>query len=67
MGMTGSGMVLGVVMIGSWAGALGGEDSFGSAKGDTMVGDSSGLVRGVIKEGKAPEDEEGSENFRDGS
>ena len=56
MGITGSG-----------AGALGGEDSFGSAEGNTMVGDGSGLVQGVIKEGKAPEDEEGSENFRDGS
>ena len=78
MGMTGSGMVSGVDnwylgmrydwwldMGDSWAG--GGKDSFGSAEGNTMVGGGSGLVRGVMKEGKAPEDEEGSENFRDGS
>ena len=39
-------------------------DSFGSAKGNTMVGDGSGLVRGVIKDGRAPEDKEGNENFR---
>ena len=78
MGMTGSGVVSGMddwylgtrydwwLDVGDgWAG--GGEDSFGSAEGNTMVGDSSGLVRGVMKEGKAPKDEEGSENFRDGS
>ena len=64
MGMTGSRVVLSVVMTGSGAGALGGEDSFGSAEGNTMVGDGSGLVRGVMKDGKAPEDEEGNENFR---
>ena len=64
MGMTGSGMVLGVVMTDSGAGALDGGDSFGSAEGNTMVGDGSGLVRGVMKDGKAPEDEEGNENFR---
>ena len=77
MGMTGNGMVSGVddwylgrrydwwLDVGDgWTG--GGEDSFGSAEGNTMVGDGSGLVRGVMKEGKAPEDEEGSENFRDG-
>ena len=66
MGMTGSGMVLGMVMAGSGAGTLVGGDSFGSSEGNTMVGDGSGLVRGVMKDGKAPEDEEGSENFRDG-
>ena len=72
MGMTGSGVVSGMddwywwlVMGDGWAG--GGEDSCGSAEGNTMVGDGSGLVRGVMKEGKAPEDEEGSEIFRDGS
>ena len=77
MGMTGSGMVSGMddwylgrrydwwLDVGdSWAG--GDEDSFGSADGNTMVGEGSGLVRGVMKEGKAPEDEEGSENFRGG-
>jgi len=53
MGMTGSG-----------TGALGGEDSFGSAEGNRMVGDGSGLVRGVTKGGKAAEDNEGNENFR---
>ena len=75
MGMTGSGVVSGIddwylgrrydwwLDVGDgWAG--GGEDSFGSAEGNTM--DGSGLVRGVIKDGKAPEDEKGSENFRDG-
>jgi len=51
-------------MTGSRAGALGGEDSFGSAEGNMMVRDGSGLVRGVAKEGKAAEDDEGSENFR---
>ena len=53
MGMTGSG-----------AGALGGEDSFGSAEGNIMVGDGSGLVRGTAKGGEAAEDDEGNENFR---
>ena len=67
MGMTGSGLVSGMVMTGGGASALGGEDSFGNAEGNMRVGDGSGLVRGVIKEGKAPEDDEGSENFRDGS
>ena len=64
MGMTGSGVVSGMVITGSGAGVLGGEDSFGSAEGNTVVGDGSGLVLGVMKEGKAPEDEEGSEHFR---
>ena len=64
MGMTGSGMVSGMVMAGSGAGALGGEDSFGSAEGNTMVGDGSGLVWGTAKGGKAAEDKKGSENFR---
>ena len=64
MGMTGSGMVLGVVMTGSGAGALGGKDSFGSTEGNTMVGDGSGSIWGVMKDGKAPEDDEGNENFR---
>ena len=71
MGMTGSGVVSGVD---DWY--LGrrydwwldvGDGWAGSAEGNTMVGDGSGLVRGVMKEGKAPEDEEGSKNFRDGS
>ena len=62
MEMTGSGMVSG--MAGNRAGTLGGEDSFGSAKGNTMVRDGSGLVWGVTKNGKAAEDDEGSENFR---
>ena len=53
MGMTGSG-----------AGALGGEDSFGSAEGNMMVGDGSGLVQGTAKGGEVAEDDEGSENFR---
>jgi len=51
-------------MAGSRAGALGGKDSFGSAKGNMMVGDGSGLVQGIAKDGKAAEDDEGSENFR---
>jgi len=51
-------------MTGSRTGALGGEDSFGSAEGNTMIGDGSGLVRGVTKGGKAAKDDEGSENFR---
>ena len=67
MGMTGSGMVSGVVMTGSGAGALGGKDSSGSAKGNMMVRDGSGLVQGVMKDGKAPEDDEGNEIFRGGS
>ena len=78
MGMTGSGMVSGVddwylgrrydwwLDVGDgWTG--GGEDSFGSAEGNTMVGDGSGLVRGVMKDGKAPEDDEGNEKFKGGS
>jgi len=51
-------------MTGSGAGALGSKDSFGSAKGNMLVGDGSGLVRGVTKDGKAAEDDKGSENFR---
>ena len=78
MGMTGSGMVSGVddwysgrrydwwLDVGDdWTG--GGKDSFGSVEGNTMVGDGSGLVRGVMKDGKAPEDEEGNEKFKGGS
>ena len=57
MGMTGSGMVSGMVVAGSGAGTLVGGDSFGSAEGNTMVGDGSGLVQGVMKEGKAPEED----------
>jgi len=53
MGMTGDG-----------TGALGGKDSSGSTEGNMMVRDSSGLVRGVTKGGKAAEDDEGSENFK---
>ena len=64
MGMTGSGMVSGMIMAGSGAGALCGKDSFGSAGGNMMVGDGSGLVRGTAKGSKATEDDEGSENFR---
>ena len=59
-------MVSGMVMTGSGTGVLGGKDSFGSAKGKMSVGDGSGSIWGVMKDGKAPEDEEGSENFRDG-
>ena len=64
MGMTGNGVISGMVMAGSGAGALGGKDSFGSAEGNTMVGDGSGLVQGSAKGGKATKDDEGSENFR---
>ena len=53
MGMTGSG-----------TGTLGGKDSFGSAEGNMMVRDGSGLVWGIAEGGKAAEDDEGSENFR---
>ena len=53
MGMTGDG-----------TGALGGKDSSGSAKGNMMVRDGSGLVRGVTKGGKAAKDDEGSEIFK---
>ena len=80
MGMTGSGMAseMGNWYLGrrydwwldvgdGWAGALVGGDSSGSAEGNTMVGDGSGLVRGVMKEGKAPEDDEGNEKFKGGS
>jgi len=63
MGMTGDRMsAVGVTSGG--AGALGGEDSSGSAEGNMMVEDGSGLVRGVTKGGKAAKDDEGSENFR---
>jgi len=51
-------------MTGSGTGVLGGEDSFRSAEGNTMVGDGSGLAQGVTKDGKAAEDDKGSENFR---
>jgi len=44
--------------------ALDGEDSSWNAEGNIMVRDDSGLVRGVTKEGKAAEDDEGNENFR---
>jgi len=49
---------------GGRTGALGGEDSSGSAEGNMMVGDGSWLVQGVTKGGEAAEDDEGSENFR---
>ena len=74
MGMTGSGVISGMddwylgrrynwwLDVGD--GWTGGGDSFRSAEGNTMVGDGSGLVRGVMKDGKAPEDEEGNENFK---
>ena len=51
-------------MAGSGTGALDGKDSFGSAEGNMMVGDGSGLVRGTAKGGKAAKDDEGNENFR---
>jgi len=51
-------------MTGGGTGALGGEDNSGSAEGNMMVGDGSGLVRGVTESGKAAEDDEGNENFR---
>jgi len=53
MGITGSG-----------TGAWGGENSFGSAEGNMMVGDGSGLVQGVTEGGKAAKDDKGNENFR---
>ena len=73
MGMTGSGVISGMddwynwwLDVGDgWAGS--GKDSFGSAEGNTMVGDGSGLVRGVMKDGKAPEDDKGNEKFKGGS
>ena len=58
MGMTGSGMVSGMVMAGNGTGAL------GSAEGNTMVGDGSGLVRGTAKGGEVAEDDEGNEKFK---
>ena len=60
--MTGSRMVSG--MAGSWTGGFSGKDSFGSAKGNMIVGDGSGLVQGTAKGGEAAEDDKGSENFR---
>ena len=51
-------------MTGSGAGALGDKDSFGSAEGNPMAGDGSGLVRGTAKGGEAAEDDEGNKNFR---
>jgi len=49
-------------MTGGRAGTLDGKESSGSAEGNMMVGDGSGLVQGVIKDGKAAKD--GSKNFR---
>ena len=64
-GMTGNGISSGMGMTGGRTGALGGgKDNFGSAEGNTIVRDGSGMVRGVIKGSKAAEDDEGSENFR---
>jgi len=63
MGMTGD-RASTVGMTSGGAGALGSEDSSGNAKGNMTGWDGSGLVRGVIKEGEAAEDDEGSENFR---
>jgi len=54
----------GMGMTGGRIGALGGKDSSGSADGNMMVRDGSGLVWGVTKGGKAAEDDEGNENFR---
>jgi len=53
MGMTGGG-----------ASALGSKGSSGSAEGNMIGWDGSGLVQGVTKGGKAAENDEGSENFR---
>jgi len=63
MGMTSDGAGT-IGMTGGRTGALGGKDSSGKAEGNMMVGDGSGLVRGVTEGGKAAEDDEGSENFR---
>jgi len=63
MGMIGDGASA-VGMTSNRAGALGSKDSSGSAKGNMMVKDGSGLVWGVTKGGKAAEDNEGNENFR---
>ena len=41
-----------------------GGDSSGSAEGNTMVGDGSGLVQGTAKGGEVAEDDEGNEKFR---
>ena len=51
-------------MTGGRTGALGSKDSSGSAEGNIMVRDGSGLVRGITKDGKAAEDDKGSEHFR---
>jgi len=51
-------------MTGGRTGALDGKDSSGSAEGNMMVWDGSGLVWGVTKGGKAAEDDKGNENFR---
>jgi len=49
-------------MSGGWTGC--GRDRFGSAEGNIMVGDGSGLLRGTAKGGEVAEDDEGSENLR---
>jgi len=49
-------------MSGGWAGC--GRDRFGSAEGNIMVGDGSGLLQGTAKGGKVAEDDEGSEILR---
>ena len=48
--------------MGGWAGCS--RDRFGSAEGNIMVGDGSGLLQGTAKGGKVVEDDEGSENLR---
>jgi len=60
---SGYGRGSGMGMTGSGTGALGSGDSFGSAEGNTMVGDGSGLVWGVTKDGKTAENNKGNENF----
>jgi len=51
--------------MGDWTGVCG--DRFGSADGNTRVGDGSRLVQGVTKDGKAAKDDEGNEKFKAGS
>jgi len=47
---------------GGWAGC--GRDRFGSAEGNIMVRDGSGLLQGTAKGGEVAEDDEGSEKLR---
>ena len=43
---------------------MGSKGSSGSTEGNMIGWEGSGLVWGVAEEGKAAEDDEGSENFR---